>query len=137
MIPFPFSTPVPSNAAPKRERNLPLLKSTRHAGSGSHPPSRRSLLALHIGGFRADPAAQGTDSSSSELSSKFLCRSGILLKHGGATEEDGYVDVADESAGRGGWLAGGKAWGNTMTVRRLRYEKPREETRTHQRTNRV
>lgn len=74
-------------------------------------PSPRSFLALHIGGSRADPAAQGTDSSSSQLSSNFLCRSGILLKHGGATEEDGCVDVADESAGGGEWLAGGKAWG--------------------------
>jgi hypothetical protein len=96
-------------------------------------PSRRSLLALHIGGFRADPAAQGNGSSSSELSGNFLCRSGILLKHGGAgaTEEDGYVDMVDESAGggdQGGCLAGGKSWVCTKTVRRLRYEKTGEET---------
>ena len=112
-IPFPFSTPVPSNAAPKRERNLPRLKCTRHSRSGGRRsiPPQRSLLALHIGGLRPDPAAQETDNSRSEFSSNFLCRSGILLKHGGATEEDGFVDVVDESAGEGEWLAGGKAWG--------------------------
>jgi hypothetical protein len=43
-----------------------------------------------------------------QLSNNFLCGSGILPKHGGATEQDGYVDVVDESAGEGEWLAGGK-----------------------------
>lgn len=90
---------------------------------GGHPHVEEAFLALHTGEFRADPAAQDSGEETDNSRSELLCPSGILLKHGGATDEEWYVDVVDESAGEGEWLAGGKGWGCTKTVRRLRYEK--------------